>query len=112
MELRQPETLGVLDHHHARFRHIDADLDHGGGDQEPGPPGGEPLHGTILLRAAHPAVDQTDGRAEALLQILEAVLGGGEIDGFGFLDQRTDPINPPALVERARHATDDFVEAA
>ena len=86
VQLRQPETLRVLDHHHARFRHIDADLDHGGGDQEPGPPGGKLLHGMILLHAAHPAVDQTDGRAKALLQILEAVLGGGEIDGFGFLD--------------------------
>src|SRR5712691_12163255 len=34
MELGEPEPLGVLDHHHRRLRHVDADLDHGGGDKE------------------------------------------------------------------------------
>jgi hypothetical protein len=67
---------------------------------------------TLALGTAHAAVDEADGRAEALLQVLEAVLGGGEIDGFGFLDQRTHPINAPALVERACHAVDHFVDAA
>ena len=28
MQLRQPEAFGVLDHHDACFRHVDADLDH------------------------------------------------------------------------------------
>ena len=34
MKLREPEALGMLDHHDGRLRHVDADLDHRGGDQE------------------------------------------------------------------------------
>ena len=34
VQLREPEALGVLDHHDGRLRHVDADLDHGGGDQQ------------------------------------------------------------------------------
>ena len=33
VELRQPEALGMLDDHDACIWHIDADLDHGGGDE-------------------------------------------------------------------------------
>ena len=33
VDLRKAETLGVLDHHDGRFRHVDADLDHRGGDE-------------------------------------------------------------------------------
>ena len=62
---------------------------------------GETLHGAILVGALHAAVHQIDRGAEALLQRGEALLGGGEIDGFGFLDQRADPIDALALVERA-----------
>ena len=60
MQLRQPEALGMLDHHHARFGHVDADFDHRGRDQEPRLARGETLHGAILLGAAHAAVDQVD----------------------------------------------------
>ena len=38
------------------------------------------------------------------------LLGGGEVDAFGFLDQRADPIDAAAFVERARHGFDHFVE--
>ena len=33
VQLREAEPLGVLHEHHGRVRHVDADLDHGGGDQ-------------------------------------------------------------------------------
>ena len=33
VQLRQAEALGVLDHHQRGVRHVDADLDHGGGHQ-------------------------------------------------------------------------------
>ena len=36
------------------------------------------------------------------------LLGGGEIDAFGFLDQRAHPIDPAALVERASDRILDF----
>ena len=45
-----------------------------------------------------------------LLQSLVALLGGGEIDAFGFLDQRTDPIDAAAVVERALDRVDHFAE--
>ena len=45
-----------------------------------------------------------------LLQRLVALLGGGEVDGFGFLDQRADPIDPAAVVERALDRVDHFGE--
>ena len=44
------------------------------------------------------------------VQSLIAILGGGEVDAFGFLDQRADPIDAAAVVERARDRIDDFAE--
>ncbi len=44
------------------------------------------------------------------MQGLVAFLGGGEIDAFGFLDQRAHPIDAPAFVERARHRLDHLGE--
>ena len=35
-----------------------------------------------------------------------AVLGRGEVDGLGFLDQRAYPIDPAAVLERARDRVD------
>ena len=65
VQLREPEAFGVLDHHHGRLRHVDPDLDRGGGDQKPGLAGGEALHGAILVGALHAAVHQANERAEA-----------------------------------------------
>ncbi len=108
MQLRQPEAFGMLDHHDGGFRHVDADLDHGGGDQQPRFARRETPHRLVLVAAAHLAMHQIDDVAEALAQSLEAILGGGEIAHFGFLDQRTDPIDPLAVVERAADRVDDF----
>ena len=102
MELREAEALGVLDHHDGRGRHVDADLDHRGRDQElASAPSAKRAMARVLLGALHPAVHQLDLAAEALLQLGEALLGGGEIAGLGFLDQRADPVDALALVERA-----------
>ena len=108
MELREAEALGVLDHHHARLGHVDADLDHRGGDQDARCAGGKARHGAVLVGAAHAAVHEIDAVAEPLLQRLEALLGGGEVDDLGFLDQRADPVDAPALVERAPDRVDHF----
>ena len=56
------------------------------------------------------AVHQIDLGAEMLLQLGEALLGGGEIARLGFLDQRADPIDPLAFVERAADRLDHLVE--
>ena len=98
MQLREAEALGVLDHHDGCFRHVDADFDHRGGDQQLRLAGGKARHGGVLLGALHAAVHQIDGLAEFLAQLLEARLGRGEIDLFGFLDQRADPIGALACI--------------
>ena len=52
VELREAEALGVLDHHHRGVGHVDADLDHGGGDEHVGVAGGEGRHRLRLARAS------------------------------------------------------------
>ncbi len=101
VQLRETEALGVLDHHDGGLRHVDADFDHRGGDQKLRLAGREARHGGILLGALHAAMHQVDLFAEAFAQFLEALLRGGEIDFFGFLHQRADPIGALALAERA-----------
>ena len=99
MQLRQPEALGVFDHHDRRVRHVDADLDDGGGDEDLGFPGGEGGHGSVLLLALHAPVHQPHPVAEQTLQVRVAVLGGGDVEDFRFLDQRTHPIDAGAGFE-------------
>ena len=72
--------------------------------------GGKARHGGILVGAFHAAMDEIGGGAEARLKHLVAILGGGKIDGFGFLDQRTHPIDPAAFGDGAADRIDHFVE--
>jgi hypothetical protein len=58
MELREPETLGVLDDHERRVRHVDADLDHGGRNEQLDAAGLEVLHDACLFGGREPAVHQ------------------------------------------------------
>ena len=101
MQLCEPEAFGVLDHHDGCFRHIDADLDHGRGDEELGLAGSKTSHGGIFIGALHAAMHEVDLFAELFAQLLEARLRRGEVDFFGFIDQGTDPIGALALA-RAR----------
>ena len=112
VQLRQPEALGVLDHHHGRLRHVDADLDHRGGDQEPRLAGREARHGARPCR--RPSCGRARGRPRrrsARCSVGEALLApAARSIVFGFLDQRADPVDPPALVERAADRVDHLVE--
>src|SRR5450759_2234591 len=49
MQLRQSKALGVFDHHDCGFRHVDADLDYRGGDQQLRLPRREARHGGIFF---------------------------------------------------------------
>src|SRR5664279_1565662 len=71
MQLRQPEAFGVLDHHDGGFRHVDADLDHRGGDQKLRLAGREARHRGVLLGALHAAMHEVDFFAETFAQFLE-----------------------------------------
>ena len=57
-------------------------------------------------------MNEPDQRAETFLQRLETVLGGGEVDRLGFLDQRADPIDAPAFLQGAADPGHHFVDAA
>ena len=45
-------------------------------------------------------------------EIGETFFRGGKIAGFRLLDQRTDPINPLTVGERAAHGCDHFIQPA
>ena len=62
MELREPEALGVLDEHHARVRHVDADLDDGRGDEHVHLPRREGGHRRVPLVGPLLAVDDADAQ--------------------------------------------------
>ena len=113
MELREAEAFGMLDHHHARLGHVDADFDHGGRDQDARRAGGKARHGAVLVRAAHA------GRARARRCRRSASAGRGSAPrrrprsiSLGFFDQRAHPVDPPALIERALDRVDHFGQAA
>ena len=58
MHLRQPEPLRMLNHHHARVRHIDTDFDHRGRDQHIGLAALKAPHRDFLVIRVHPPVQQ------------------------------------------------------
>ena len=54
---------------------------------------------------------EIDDFPEALLELGKALLRGREIDGFGFFDQRADPVDALAAVERTADRRDHLIEA-
>ena len=101
MQLRQPETLGILDHHGGRLGHIDADFDDGGRDQQFQSAGLEVGHRLVLVRPLHAAMHQPHLALELHRQLLETILGGGKVNDLAFFHQRAHPIGAVAL----RHGT-------
>ena len=64
----QPEPVGVLDDHHRRVRHVDADLDHGGRDEHVELAGrGTPRIDRLLVGRRHLPVQQAEPQAGELL---------------------------------------------
>ena len=100
VQLGEAEALGMLDDHDGRLRHVDADLDHRGGDQEVDAAAGESRHDAVLLGALHLAMDQADARRRRALPARRgARSAAARSTELGFLDQRADPID---LGRRAR----------
>ena len=111
MELGEAEALGVLDDDDRCVADIDADLDHRGGDKHAGLALAEAEHGGVALGWFHASVGEADYRPEGLAKGRVAVLGGGDIEHLGFLDQRAYPVCLGALVYRRADAFDHLVEA-
>ena len=110
MQLGESEALGMLHHHHRRLRHVDADLDHRGGDQDVEIAGRERGHGGIALRRLLLAVDQPDTIAEGL-----AACGAARSRRRGRLLRIHPPGGKPtdagAVRNRALEAVGDLVQA-
>ena len=104
VQLRQAEALGMLDDHDRGVRHVDADLDDGGRDQDRQRARGERRHDAILVLAGELAMHQPDPLAEARAQLGIALLGGGDVQHLGLGDQRADPVDLRAGGERALDA--------
>ena len=92
VQLGDAVAIGVLDEHHRRVRHVDADLDHGRGDQHVGAAGRERAHRLLLLARAHLAVQQHDLEVAQLAAAQALVLGrrGARLERLGLLDERAD----------------------
>jgi hypothetical protein len=110
VQLRDPVALGVLDEHHRRVGDVDADLDHGGGDEHVGGARREGRHRLLLLARALLPVQEHDaevaqlGRPEAL----ELGGGGARLQCLGLLDERADD---ERLAARAQLLADALVSA-
>jgi len=102
----RPKAFGILDHHDGRRRHVDADLDHGGCDQEPDPRGRRnwPITRSFSVPFIWPWTRPTRS-PKRFLQTLEALGCIGQVLGalsLGFLDQRADPVDQFCRLRSAR----------
>ena len=110
VQLRKPKTLGVLNHHDGGVGHVHPNLDNGGGHQKLNLPREEAGHYRLLLGGAEPAVQQAHRIAakSAFPQpfgIFDRRNQPPGPRGFlpGLLDQRTNQIGLPSLVEAVAH---------
>ena len=68
VQLGEAEALGVVDDHDGGFGHVDADFDHGGGDEELGLAAGEGGDRALANGGVLPAMGQADAGAEMAAQ--------------------------------------------
>ena len=93
MELREAEALGVIDDHEGGVGDVDADFDHGGGDEDVEVAASELAHGDLFFGGCEPAVEEAKAEAGegAVAELVEHVRGGAEFlfgeerGGFGSL---------------------------
>src|SRR5258708_406674 len=60
MELRHPESVGVLDDHESGIGHIDADFNNGSADEKVEVMQTEGFHDPIFFRLVHAPMQQTE----------------------------------------------------
>ena len=111
MKLCEAESLGMFDDDDACLRHIDADLDNSGRHKQLRSAVTKPLHRRIAVCRLHLAMRQCHfdiGKGTGQRDL--PVLGGGHIDLFRFLDQRTDPVGTFASRQRSAKPVDHIRE--
>ena len=107
VQLRDPEALGVLDQHHGRVGHVDADLDHGRRDQHLGRTGDERGHRLLLLARAHLPVQQRDADSRAARPARKRSSSTVAALAPARRLRRGRPSGSPAAVGLARQRADD-----
>ena len=114
VQLREPEAFGVLDHHHARVRHVDADLHDRRRDEQLQLARRERLHHPLLAVALQPAVQQADAvlRKHFLREVIGHLGGRLQVDLLGLFDQRIDHVGLTAQVQLLAHELMDVVATA
>ena len=92
VELGDPVSVGILDEHHGRVRHVDSHLDHGGRDHHVDLPCRKRPHRLLLGRRSHLAVQERDAEVGELTVAQAFELSGGRarLEQLGLLDERAD----------------------
>ncbi len=100
VELGQAEALGVLDQHDRSVGHVDADLDHGGRDEEVDLAGLEPAHDGLLVLDAQSAVQEAHAEiGEDVAGEMASHVGSRfEIHGLRLLDQGIHDVDLAAFL--------------
>ena len=106
VQLGEPEAVGLLHDHDRRVRHVDADLDHGGGHEHVEPPRLEARHEVAALGRSQLAVHTADPQPAQLgaLQPLGLLLGRPCLDRDGLGHERADDVRLPSRLEVATEA--------
>ena len=116
VELGEAEALGVFNQHERGVRHVDADLDDGGGDEHVDLMRGESAHDGVLFLRLHLAVDGGDAKVGEDLFLQHFRVGGDGLALIGelvvFRDHGADDIGLTALGdELAQKSVDTLVIA-
>ena len=101
MQLGKAEPFRVLDEHDDRVRHVDTDFDDDRRHKKLDVALQELLHDVILLGGFHLSVQKPDPVVleRAFRDLVIVFRGGDQFFGLPFLNQRTDDVPLPPLVE-------------
>ena len=111
VQLGEPEAFRVFDDNDGRIRHVDPDLDHGGGDKNLGFAALEGLHCAVFFVGGHASVNEGDLLPECLFQHPVPVLDRSKVDLLRLLDQRADPVDLLSFRNGGAYPADDFIQA-
>ena len=105
MKLCQPETLGILHHHHCSIRHIHSYLNYSGRYQNLNFPCGKSLHDHILLFRFHLSMKRSNLyiRRKNIAKLQGIIQHIFPIHPFALLHHWTDHINLPSLTDLLLH---------
>ena len=110
MQLGESEALGMLHDEDARIRHVDADLDDRGRNEQLDAIGIEALHHGFLLRRLHAPVQKPAGNPakDAPRQFLVDLLDAWQVTLLARFNERANDICLPPAFDLSAHKCVDF----